>query len=549
MKLNIGLVEVPLIVKSGAFTALWINISVCFIAVVCSLMVLRSMTIIPQNSNFEQRIEYNALAKYFLPEKDFQMVAAIYHIGEFISLISGIITTSRLVDIMILSIFGRTVGILFKPTLKAGFFDSDIVEEIYGMGDEARMYLGITVGYIIPALVSMYLSRKDLQETVKFQFLSFLALSMSGFVIIIATITRINYPAPEVAKSVKINNLAESLTAFIDNYSFAASTPSWANEITEQVKVSGVVWQSAIFACASYHIIGLLVSKAYPSGTGSLIEDMLGGSFNKSGGFFSIYELSACIFGGVTVAPSVIFGCISTKYNLMNLGLCGPEMAYFIGCIVPFLVTWPLASHELFSSLLSFVSLLSSIICNFYIPVRIYRHALSFESVDYEIPVIIDEPPNLADEFTHNDKFKHSDSSDLVDSMLLTTSTMDTINDNDNGVSCDNELDSLNSLDLDNMESEAVKPSIPFTEFKIIRKNNNPVNDHHQYNVLRAPKKILESRDTVEEIVDTKIPQPRVVVFPFKLKYQSQATRFIMWLIVAMAGLVISSEISKIIFR
>ncbi|KEG03965.1 amino acid transporter, putative [Plasmodium vinckei vinckei] len=213
-----GLFDIPsLIDEVGWIPVIFGNVFVCSVAAFCSLMILRAMTIIPKNKNFEQRIEYSAVIKYFMSNEKYKFVSFLYHLGNICNNICGILVISKIIDIFIIKIFGYTILFEIYPQIQIKkcslpFLDAMFNGYYYSnTGNYETIFIcGFTIGYIINAIICIHLSSKGLEETINYQYVvfmifmsSFLYLSISSTIYLFSH----NYnDGPTAIKSINMHN-------------------------------------------------------------------------------------------------------------------------------------------------------------------------------------------------------------------------------------------------------------------------------------------------------------------------------------------------------
>ncbi|GAB69142.1 amino acid transporter [Plasmodium cynomolgi strain B] len=196
-----GLFDIPsLIDEVGWIPVIFGNLFVCSVAVFCSLMILRAMTMIPKNKNFEQRIEYSAVIKYFMSNEKYKFVSFLYHLGNLCNNICGILVISKIVDIFIIKLFGSTILFQVYPQIKVSKCSLSLLDSMYNgyyyssTGHYETVIIGgVTIGYIINAIICIHLSSKGLEETINYQYVvfmifmtSFLYLSVSSTIYLLS---------------------------------------------------------------------------------------------------------------------------------------------------------------------------------------------------------------------------------------------------------------------------------------------------------------------------------------------------------------------------
>ncbi|EDL44123.1 hypothetical protein, conserved [Plasmodium vivax] len=605
-----GLFDIPsLIDEVGWIPVIFGNLFVCSVAVFCSLMILRAMTMIPKNKNFEQRIEYSAVIKYFMSNKKYKFVSFLYHLGNLCNNICGILVISKIVDIFIIKLFGSTILFQVYPQIKVSKCSLSLLDTMYNgyyyssTGHYETVVIGgVTIGYIINAIICIHLSSKGLEETINYQYVvfmifmtSFLYLSVSSTIYLLSqnyvdqngTLSKVDvhnnlilnrahletdlvknylkykdinhvkknpqlcradpffdrcpvkdqfgrnpfsvesgenervvrsshvwgnlqrevqrevqrgslhrrgktfscsclslnplyqkkayifrnsifyftvsscsygmnakkaaslrhfysvykiyhslersgggvaswngaewrhskgeerkgadrqrerrktdeqnnreggkfsgarYPngGEEAQKQnkmfftnlyhmisriegIKSYCMGKTFANFIDSYGFVSNIPSWGNEITDDVNVSKAIWLTVILSSIFYFIFGLI--------------------FCLNNSFQNINTSVLYLFNFVAVAPKVITGSISMRYDLMNLDICSDNAAFFFGCIAPFLSAWIFSNGIIFSDAFNYTSLICGLFCNFLSPAFAYISACESNKSFYKNPL------------------------------------------------------------------------------------------------------------------------------------------------------------------
>ncbi|SOV16492.1 amino acid transporter, putative [Plasmodium gaboni] len=213
-----GLFDIPsLIDEVGWIPVIFGNVFVCSVAVFCSLMILRAMTMIPKNKNFEQRIEYSAVIKYFMSNEKYKFVSFLYHLGNICNNICGILVISKIIDIFIIKLCGYTILFQIYPQIKITKCSLNLLDAMFNGyyytstgGYERIMISGFTIGYLINAIICIHLSSKGLEETINYQYVvfmifmsSFLYLSVSSTIYLLSQ----NYMDPSPIPSISNMNI------------------------------------------------------------------------------------------------------------------------------------------------------------------------------------------------------------------------------------------------------------------------------------------------------------------------------------------------------
>ncbi|KAK2197512.1 bifunctional Armadillo-like helical/Small GTPase superfamily [Babesia duncani] len=449
-----GMNGIPSVMRYGGwFPTMLANLGFCVIAALCSLMLLKSMTLIPHNENFDQRIEYNTLVKYYLSDFTFKVVSTLHHLGDLCSIICGILTFSKLLDMLFVRTLGYTVALQIYPHFGLCKVNLHLIGLIYEMEGFESAVFAVTLGYILCALICLRLSACALEETMGFHQATFMVMLGCIFQLVFSSFRRILSGDAKFTPPPRLGHhgFYDTILTFVDNYSVASTTPTWANEMTKEVQVVPTLWLSTLFACVVYYTMGYLLCIAFPANSGSIVRDVL----MASSGVFT--NASICLFVVVTVIPDVVFGCISTRYNLLNLGYCNACNAYFWGCFFPFLFTWAMSNELLFMEIINRLALTAALVCDFVIPAILYLVATQ------RIDIAFMEQSN-------SDMYKRAGS--------IFFSKMGSLRRKITG--------EIKTLQPENemQASKSQEPLVDYSKFKIIKAPTMPRCDDHQYNVL-----------------------------------------------------------------
>ncbi|SCN58946.1 amino acid transporter, putative [Plasmodium chabaudi chabaudi] len=377
-----GIVSIPYIFKhSGWLPCLVINIIICLLTIFNTLLLLRSMTMIPNNIHFNKRYEYISTMCYFLGKNNifFMFMQICYYGSILVSNIISIVIVSHAVDYILVNIFGYTVGVIIYPE-----FQISTITDINKLYYSDNYVLCITIGYVINAIISIYFSQSNLEDNMKVQLLSFVFLMVTIFQIIFLSVIKI-YKYNNVHTGLSNDtmgkysdikyptvfgdfNFKQLLSSYIASYSAITVIPCWANEMKPDVKIIKTVWISNFFCCFIYYIFGYVLYTAYPHINN---ENILYGIL-KNPSVNTSMKVSIYLFDLLTIAPGIYVYCIATRYNLVNSNICSEKVAFLFGTVFPFLISWWFTSRAIFESIFTWSSLIFSYACNYITPSIIY---------------------------------------------------------------------------------------------------------------------------------------------------------------------------------
>ncbi|KAL7068827.1 putative transmembrane amino acid transporter protein [Cryptosporidium serpentis] len=385
-----GLVAVPSVtVNSGILLSVLTNILLATVSSVCTLMLLRTMTMIANNNNFQRRYEYIATIKLFSHTNIGMLTEISFHITLQALNFLSIVLTSEALDRFITALFKRTIAFQIAPNFGLSLLDDSVLDSLY-RGDGSNVVLAVTLGYIINAVVCIPMSLLNLEENMGIQYASFYIILLTVIQILGTGIYRIymtligdvkwieimakEMSIPTIPTPFGLKKYGQLFSTFIAAYSYVMLMPSWANEMKPNVEVEYVVWSSNIFCAILYAIFGYIIGFAYPNcNTSNNVFEILLNLPSTS----TLTKACINIFNISTVAPGIMVNCITTRYNLLNGNYCSAYWAKFWGVFAPFAISWLFSSDYYFSGVLIWCSLVFSLICNFIAPALVYILACS----------------------------------------------------------------------------------------------------------------------------------------------------------------------------
>eukprot|EP01053_Blabericola_migrator_P005253 Blabericola_migrator_1__5252@NODE_26_length_20894_cov_127_933788_g23_i0_p2_GENE_NODE_26_length_20894_cov_127_933788_g23_i0NODE_26_length_20894_cov_127_933788_g23_i0_p2_ORF_typecomplete_len1250_score123_64Aa_trans/PF01490_18/9_1e15Aa_trans/PF01490_18/1_1e07_NODE_26_length_20894_cov_127_933788_g23_i01373017479 len=179
------------------------------------------------------------------------------------------------------------------------------------------------------------------------------------------------------------SNYGELMSTFLASYSFVNTIPSWANEMTWTVDVVAAVKYASYFTFTVYYVFGYIMAYAYPNAhSDNILQYVLSDQHRGLWQLFLVYA-----FDLITVAPGILVYCITMRYNLINSENMSRSRAVFWGAVFPFTVAWLVSNNSRFSTLLTWSSLVFSLMVNFIAPCLIFLVACCVSKPSQRNPV------------------------------------------------------------------------------------------------------------------------------------------------------------------
>eukprot|EP00697_Spironema_sp_BW2_P000005 gnl/Spiro4/10027_TR5317_c0_g1_i1.p1 gnl/Spiro4/10027_TR5317_c0_g1~~gnl/Spiro4/10027_TR5317_c0_g1_i1.p1 ORF type:complete len:600 (+),score=99.18 gnl/Spiro4/10027_TR5317_c0_g1_i1:171-1802(+) len=360
-----GVLAIPIIFQESGLVLTLLSLTL-FLVVSCfaSTCLCEAMSLIPGNKNFEQRIEYSSIVRYYCGPRTELFFQVFLNITLQAYSIASIVVCAQMADQFLIWVAGHTVALELYP--HPGFHLFEDIDYLY-----SSAVVTISVGYLITMLICLPMSMLNLDDNTAFvQTASFvfLVLLLGEFcVAFFITGLRESFTPVPMFGSV----YSQLVSVFIFSWAFVMFIPSWVNEAVPGLSVNKAVWVSGFVSWLGYLGIGLLCAMTHPH----LIRDnmLVRLSLPPSS---TITRVCAYLFSPGVILPGIPVCCITIRYNLYVSGLCGKKQSYFWAVWAPWLVGFIFCQGQFFADLLNWTSLLFNSVVNFILPFFLYFLAL-----------------------------------------------------------------------------------------------------------------------------------------------------------------------------
>lgn len=359
-----GVLAIPLVYQqSGLIPTLAMLTFFLIISSLSATCLAQSIAMIPDNSQYEQRIEFGTAVKYYYGHRWHYFFQIFLNITVQAYNIASVVICAQSLDQAFLSIAGETWGLEFYP--HPSFTSYTDIDVLYN-----STTIGISVGYLLITLFIAPMGFMNLNDNVKTvqlaSFIFFIILMLEFIIAFIYKGTQDGVSSLPVFGS----TYSQLVSVFIFSWAYIIFVPSWLNEKKDNVSVNKVIWSAGIASWIGYIAIGLLCAIVYP---GLKEDDML--IMLSKYPTPVITRVTAHLFSLGVIAPGIPVCSVTTRYNLYVGGVCSKKMSYFWGCVAPWLVGWIFCQGEIFAQLLVWTSLIFNGIVNFIVPFIMYLTA------------------------------------------------------------------------------------------------------------------------------------------------------------------------------
>ena len=377
-------------VRSGIIPTTATLIFVCLLSSRCSLHMANTISKVPNNSEFQQEVEYSDVFRHFLGPQWYLATQIIFLCCITCLNISSIVDTSQVVDTFVGNwIPGGTVAVqLFSNTTAT----TTQPEPLDVPDDVDAMYLGnvvkfvrwdrsectidevengvclpfsgcdgilLTCGTLITTVLFLPLALMDLKENAWWQVAGLLVLLVVSLQFIVQFITTGLEPSNLTWWGNDWNDL---LGVIIFNFALVIAIPAWLYEREPHVDVPTVINYSSYVVVILYMLIGLLGAMAMPHVADNMLESMMSGAFG------TMMSLGASLFAFAIVGLGIPLFSVLTRLNLTGSGLCSVRTGNLLAVYGPFAAAWMLYDGQAITKLLSWGGIIFTSLVAFILP-------------------------------------------------------------------------------------------------------------------------------------------------------------------------------------
>lgn len=356
----------------------WIPVSVLLTiltiyTLLCSIMIFECMSSIPGNHQFQRRIEYTTLCRYYFKPFNYQLVQLFYQCSLLAVNITTIIQSITVCDYVLIALFDSTCGAELYPSPSLYCTNGYTAEPLPSYTNPTPFNpaaIVISTGFCLCAVLCVPLGLYNLDDNIHVQQLSCIG------VVVICIIWCILFDQVgfDVSRVPVIgSSYTDILGVCIFNYAIITSLPSWVNEKRPDVSIGYTLLLSTLFATASFIAVGVCGALAFDHthDTIHINDNILTHIYNMHNTLATITYYAWPVVVNFTSIP--IFA-IMMRYNLIENNVCRSSTATFIAVFMPWIISIILYTGGGFTNIVTFSGLLVSSMVNFIIPPVLYIH-------------------------------------------------------------------------------------------------------------------------------------------------------------------------------
>jgi len=325
-------------------------------------MTLTSMRAMPDNDEFQRRVEYIDMSTFYLPWPiTWLVLMPCYLVNLTMSLMAYIVQTAQVLDLVILDVFGCAPGVALLPAAGAGLVCGHDQVSSTPFDGEAVV---LSSAMVVVACLCAPLALRNLNENIVSQWVAVL-----GLVIILSLWLGLLMVQPTFPTRIPVatTHVSDLIGTVLFNFAFASTLPSWANEKRRDVSVATCFNTSIAYIVLIYTAVAIFGGLAFAP------------FFLTSETLFSKLNASGTLLGRATVAVYPIVQNITTipvlsimvRYNLVQSGV--PFVpATLLAVVMPWLLSVLFYTGKGFAQIASVGGLATSSVVNFAAPATFF---------------------------------------------------------------------------------------------------------------------------------------------------------------------------------
>lgn len=378
---------------AGLIPAIICIIVVCICSSIGTTLLADSIASIPGNKNFTRPINFSSAFRIIVGSQWFKVTECLFIMSCMVQACASLVETAQSLDGFIASfILHKTYAIQIFPSLSFMEWDPsgchlDSATETESDLEDCTPFhnqgtLILSLGYILSTLLFLPLGLGNLKDTIIIQILSLIC-----FAILLS-----QFLGEFLERGFEYNNLplvgsnpAQLAGVILFNFGYAITVPTWLTEKTKDVSVNKIIWGSSITASVVYIFFGVMASMSF-SDVGANMLVLL-----SSGKCHLLTRIAAAVFGVSIIGCGVPIFCIIIKTSLYDSGTCNARGSYFVGAILPYLLSFLMYQGTLLITVLNWAGLLINGLVAFILPLYLVLKAVDRMKVESKISYHLDK--------------------------------------------------------------------------------------------------------------------------------------------------------------
>lgn len=221
----------------------------------CGFRLLDAMRAMPNNSAFEERVEFTDVLEFYLSPHWFRAAMICYFAYLVVTLMSYLIQTAQVLDYVVLRVSGGAYGLELWPRQRGVL---GTLLNSCSPFDGSKVVLSSS--FALVALICAPFAWMNLDDNITLQWIA-----TCGFAVIVVVWLGLLagqpiFPGRLPVATTSLGNVTGTL---LFNFAFTSGVPSWANEKRPDVSAATSFCASIGFVCVVYSMVGIVGGLAY----------------------------------------------------------------------------------------------------------------------------------------------------------------------------------------------------------------------------------------------------------------------------------------------
>lgn len=333
-------------------------------------MLTEAMKYLPGNKNFDDRVEFASLAKFYLGRWPYVATQIFLNLALLSLNLVSILETIQVMDWTLVGIFGCTYGLTLWP--RAGFQRVCPVTTGNTCDSPFGQSMVVGLGYVVIVVLIIPLGYWNLDDNIIIQVVS-VVIQLAIICKWCITFLMKGFHTEAVTAFGTGQGQGAVLGQVLLNYAFIMSVPSWCNEKRRSSNVNRVVWSAVSVATVCYLAVSIMGALAFPGLHG---QDILT-AINNADGNSIIDHISVYLYPLIAISTSIPIFSIIMRYNIVENGIMSVRWANVVSVLLPWLLVIPMtAGNSIFNAVSDFSSIAFQLPINLILPFIIYAMAM-----------------------------------------------------------------------------------------------------------------------------------------------------------------------------
>jgi amino acid permease len=377
--------------QSGIIPTTLCLICVAVLSAFCSLHMANTVSQVPNNKKFTQRIEFSDPFRIFWSERAYKVTQILFFLTTVCLNIAAIVDTAETVD-SFLGFHWKTIAVSLDSStgehFQEWFHNGPCTRRQVKLNEcdpfndlEVTGNFLLTAGYVLTTIVFLPLCLADLKENTLWQIFGFgLLVSLSAYFCF--DLSQYHLTLEHV--SVWGHQWSDMMGVILFNFSLVLAIPAWLNEKKDTVSVRHTIVVSTAISTALYVSVGIIGALAIPHVNVNMLSPMLSGAFGSG------IQVAASLFAFFIIGLDIPLFSVLARYNLTHSGMCSKRTANLLVVWIPWSISWVFYTGNDIGALLDWGGVLLTSAVAFLLPLYLARLALKAQPVDdFEGSVVV----------------------------------------------------------------------------------------------------------------------------------------------------------------